>query len=222
MSPRHHLDQATLIGWASGALAPERAAVAAIHLDVCRHCRTQLADAEAVGGALLSQNQPVHDDVSRAHRLRQRMLASLDAEPGERASPPRQQRIDGPDCLPRPLHPYFGSSWRALRWRWLAPGVRMVRAARTSGHALILLRIDPGRSMPLHSHGGTELTQILAGAYEDEIGHFGVGDIADLDSEIQHRPITSAGGPCICVAAMDAPLRFPGWFARALQPLVGL
>ena len=47
-------------------------------------------------------------------------------------------------------------------------------------------------------------------------------DVADLDPETEHQPVTSPGEPCICVAALDAPLRFPGWFARRLQPLFGV
>ncbi|MBA8886184.1 putative transcriptional regulator [Dokdonella fugitiva] len=222
MSPRHHLDETTVLGWASGALSPEMAAVAATHLDVCRHCRSRLATAEGIGGTLLEQQQPSTDDAMRMPHLREHMLAALDAHPNRRVPPRREEATAGPDNLPRALHPYFGTSWRSLRWRWLAPGVRMIRALRTSGHALILLRIDPGMSMPLHSHGGIELTQVLAGSYDDELGHFGVGDAADLGPETLHRPVTSAGGPCVCVAALDAPLRFPGWFARMLQPLVGL
>ncbi|MGN6519933.1 MAG: ChrR family anti-sigma-E factor [Dokdonella sp.] len=222
MNPRHHLDETTVVGWAAGTLSPEMAAVAATHLDVCRHCRAQLAAAEDVGGALLEQQHPPVADEARARELRARMFAALDDDPDGRGAPRRQEAGPAPGELPRALHGYFGRSWRSLRWRWLAPGVRMVRATRTSGHSLILLRIDPGKSMPLHSHGGAELTQILAGAYEDELGHFGVGDVADLGPDTLHRPVTTAGGPCICVAALDAPLRFPGFFARALQPLVGL
>ena len=126
------------------------------------------------------------------------------------------------DALPRPLQPYFGKSWKALRWRWMAPGVHMIRAPRSSGDTLVLLRIAPGKSMPVHSHGGSELTQILKGAYDDELGHFGPGDMADLDSDIEHQPVTSPGVPCICVAALDGPLQFRGWLARKLQPMVGL
>jgi putative transcriptional regulator len=66
------------------------------------------------------------------------------------------------------------------------------------------------------------LTQILQGAYDDALGHFGPGDMADLDNETEHQPITSPGVPCICVAALNGPLQFRGWLARKLQPLVGL
>ncbi len=225
MTPRHHLDPATLVSRAAGALSPEMAAVADTHLEVCSHCRRRLAHAEHIGGALLQQQQPVACSSGRADQLREDMLSRLrqptrvvapaevaDAEIGSRSV----------DALPRPLQPYFGRSWKALRWRWVVPGVHMIRAPRRSGDTLILLKIAPGKSMPLHSHEGSELTQILKGAYDDELGHFGPGDMADLDSEIEHRPVTSPGVPCICVAALDGPLRFRSWLARKLQPMVGL
>lgn len=227
MSPRHHLNEATVVSFAAGALSPEMAAVAATHLEVCEYCRGHLTDAERIGGVLLGQQQTTVKDTARGARLREAMLDLLDAEDPKAEMPSADAQVQAvapadPDCLPRPLQPYFGSSWRALRWRWMAPGVHMIRAARGSDHTLILLRIAPGKSMPMHGHQGTELTHILQGAYDDALGHFGPGDAADLDNEVEHQPITAPGVPCICVAALNAPLRFPGWLARTLQPLVGL
>lgn len=59
-------------------------------------------------------------------------------------------------------------------------------------------------------------------AHDNELRHFAARDIADLDAEIEHQPVTAAGPPCICVAALEGPLVFRGWLARKLQPLVGL
>lgn len=225
MSPRHHLDPATLVSHAAGALSPEMAAVADTHLEACAHCRRQLADAEHVGGALLSQQQPPQAEAQRSERLRDDMLARLrqplPTAPLHARDEPGESKRDA-DAMPRPLQPYFGKSWKALRWRWMAPGVHMIRAPRSSGDTLVLLKIAPGKSMPVHSHRGSELTQILRGAYDDALGHFGPGDMADLDSDIEHQPVTSPGVPCICVAALDGPLQFRGWLARKLQPMVGL
>ncbi|HEU4665398.1 MAG TPA: ChrR family anti-sigma-E factor [Dokdonella sp.] len=223
MTPRHHLDEATVVSYATGALSPEMAAVAATHLELCSHCRAVLASAERVGGALLGQQKPQPTGAERERQLRDAMAERLSAAPAhggfvrDTPEPPAD-----PDGLPRPLHAFFGPSWRALKWRWMGPGVQMIRSAKSSGDTLILLRIGPGKGMPVHSHGSTELTQILRGAYEDELGHFSAGDVADLGPDVTHRPVTSPGGPCICVAALDAPLRFPGWLARMVQPLVGL
>lgn len=226
MNPQHHLDTSTIISYAAGSLPEALAAVAATHFGVCRHCREQLRDAEDVGGQLLAQKIPVATDPSRLAELRASMLEQLEGAPLPVHSIGATQRVAdesrNSDRLPEPLHPYFGKSYRALRWRWVAPGVRYLGAANISEGKLFLLKIAPGKSMPVHSHGGSEITQILQGAYDDALGHFGPGDMADLDGEVEHQPVTSQGVPCICVAALDAPLRFSGWLARTLQPLMEL
>lgn len=225
MNPQHHLDQATLVNYAAGALSSSMSVVVATHLMGCAVCRSQLAVAEGIGGALMAAQRP--DATEPPTRLREAMLAKLDRPTAPKA---RSVAIKGtseappvdPDSLPRPLQRYFGCSWNMLRWRWVAPGVHMIRADRPREDTLILLKIAPGKSMPMHSHGGSELTQILQGSYDDKLGHFAPGDVADLDSDVEHQPITAPGVPCVCVAALDAPLRFQGWLARKLQPLVGL
>ncbi len=224
MNPHHHLDPSTVISYAAGALAVELAVVAATHLETCAHCRARVDEAERIGGCLIEQQHPPAMAGERLDALREALLQRLDEAPPEQpqAVPARPTPYGDDDRLPTPLHPYFGTSYRALKWRWMAPGVHCIRAAGTQTGTLLLLKIGPGRSMPVHGHGGTELTQILRGAYHDALGHFAPGDAADLDSDVQHQPVTMPGSPCICVSALDAPLRFPGWLARRLQPLFGL
>src|SRR6185437_665256 len=219
MKPNHHLDDATLLSYSAGALPAALAVVASAHLERCAACRARLLDADRSGGVLLQQ-QRVGAPTEHA---RTAMLALLDTEPAfeQETLPPDIVEEHQPDRLPGALHPWFGNSMRALRWRRVAPGVQRIRATGISGGDLMLLRIAPGSMLPLHSHGGSELTMILDGAYDDVLGHFGPGDVADLDGEIQHQPVTSPGVPCICVAATDAPLKYAGWVARTLQPLLG-
>ena len=219
MKPHHHLDDATLLSYSAGALPSALAVVASAHLERCAQCRESLDAADRIGGVLMQQQRvdaPTDD-------ARAAMLALLDAEPvlEHPAQPADIVEQDDPDRLPGALHPWFGNSLRALRWKRVAPGVQRIRASGIGGGTLMLLRIAPGSKPPLHSHGGNELTMILDGAYDDMLGHFGPGDVADLDGEINHQPVTSPGVPCICVAATDAPLVFSGWFARTLQPLFG-
>ena len=221
MSPRHHLDPATVVSHAAGALSPEVSAIVATHLAACPQCRLANAQAEAVGGVLVGQQQPVLAG-DRHAQLRADMLDRLD-----RAGPPSPPRSvpalpDDPDRVPKPLQPFFGDSYRALKWRWMGPGMHFIRATGPTGGTLLMLRIGPGKRMPVHGHGRTEITQILQGAYDDALGHFAAGDCADLGVETVHQPVTSPGAACICVAALDGPLRFEGWFARTLQPLFGI
>ncbi|OOG46817.1 ChrR family anti-sigma-E factor [Rhodanobacter sp. C01] len=219
MKPTHHLDDATLLSYSSGALPAALAVVASTHLECCAACRAHLLDADQIGGMLMQQQRVD----APAHAAREVMLALLDAEPAiqQAAPPPDIVEEHDLDRLPSALHPWFGHSMRALRWRRVAPGVQRIRATGIGGGDLMLLRIAPGSKLPLHSHGGSELTVILDGAYDDMLGHFGPGDVADLDSGVHHQPVTSPGLPCICVAATDAPLVFSGWIARTLQPLFG-
>lgn len=224
MKPQHHLHEATLVGFSAGALSPEMSAVVATHLQGCAHCRELLQLADRIGGALLGRQQAVETDVAEEAELRRELLARLDGIAPEPATAfaAEADPAAGADELPRPLQAYFGKRWDALRWRWAAPGLHMIRAEGAAKDTLILLKVAPGRSMPVHSHQGTELTQILKGSYTDSLGLFGPGDAADLDSDTEHQPVSTPGTPCICVAALDAPLRFPGWLARQLQPYVGL
>ena len=221
MTPNHHPDASTLLAFSAGALPQAFAAVVAAHLDVCQECRGQLALADRIGGHLLVQQEgaPLADDAREC--LRARVLAE-GARPALRPMPPPSPVPAADDALPRTLQPYFGRSYSELRWRMIGPGIHYVRADRVEDGHLMLLRTAPGRSVPMHTHGGSELTLILRGAYRDAIGHFAPGDVADLDSEVEHQPVTVPGVPCICVAATDAPLRFSGWMARLLQPLVKL
>lgn len=226
MNLRHHLDPATVVAYAAGAVAPEFAAVAATHLAGCATCRKRVAGAERIGGLLLEQQQPLAVlEPQRSAQLREAMLQRLadpDGPVGDNEPTDQSERADSVDLdrLPLPLQPYFGTRYSALKWRWVAPGIHSIQAAGTQ--RLILLKVAPGRSLPLHTHEGQEMTQILRGAYYDELGHFSQGDIADLDGEIEHRPVTAPGIACICVCAMDAPLRFSNRLIQALQPLFRL
>jgi putative transcriptional regulator len=221
MTPRHHLDPATVVSYAAGALAPELATIVAVHLHACDVCRDTVARAECVGGVLVEQQNPAVPP-ARHEQLRADMLARL-ASAGTPGQPPTAPPPDAdPDRLPSPLHPYFGTSYKALKWRWMGPGMHFIRVPGPTGGTLLMLRIGAGKRMPVHGHGRTEITQILQGAYDDALGHFAAGDVADLDADTEHQPITASGEACICVAALDAPLRFPGWFARKLQPVFGI
>lgn len=224
MTPRHHLDPCTLVSHAAGSLSPEVASIVATHLLTCAQCRRALALAEDVGGVLIGQQLPHQVPAAGRDALRMRMLERLDqaGPPATTTIPPSQADDHDHDRLPQPLRPYFGPSYSALKWRWIGPGMQYVRTVGPSGATMLMLRIGPGKRMPVHGHQGCEITQILRGAYDDALGHFAAGDVADLDGDIEHQPVTAMGEACICVAAIDAPLRFLGWFAKRLQPFFGV
>lgn len=220
MTPRHHPDASSLLAYAAGSLPQAFSVVVASHLAVCASCRAQVARAESVGAGLIARcgtRADASPAESRRDALRERLLAHGKPQRPALADVAEPAPVD---ALPAALQPLFAPTYAQVAWRTIAPGMAMARAEVSGAAQLMLLRIAPGRSLPLHSHGQNEMTMILRGAYDDVLGHFAPGDVADLDMHTQHQPVTSPGAPCICVAATDAPLRFSGWMARLLQPLV--
>ncbi len=219
MTILHHLDDATLLRYASGDLDEAFSVVAASHIGMCRHCRAAVLAAEEIGGSLLGDLEP--EALSDA--ALDRMMTAIDAPGAPRpaaggSAPPASGDV------PLPLRRLVGPSLAALRWRPIAPGVGRHRIALPSRpkSALYMLRIAPGKGVPDHGHGGAEMTLILSGAYRDELGRFGPGDIADLDEHVEHKPMVEGDEPCICLVTTEAPTRFKGMIGRLLQPLIGV
>jgi putative transcriptional regulator len=214
----HHPSDATLVAYAAGSTIEGIALVVASHLAFCADCRKAVADAEAIGGGLLDDLAPAPlEDAARS-----RVLARLDAPDDVVAAP----QVDA--GLPAPLARYVAGADRgleALPWRMLWPGIRQIdlRLRRRGGESLRLLRIAPGSAMPQHGHNGTELTLVLAGSFADETGRFTRGDVAEVDEDVQHRPVVDGSEECICLIATDAPLRFGGGLlGRIAQRFVGI
>lgn len=214
MMIRHHPNEATLLSHASGGLPTALSAIVATHLAVCPTCRARTAEAEAIGGALLSAVEPVEVGDGALDRA----LAAIDTDMPEVPSETADAGMHNPD-LPRPLGAMLPADLDSLRWWPVGPGIRQARVG-TGETTVRLLRIAPGRAVPQHSHGGHEMTLIVSGSYTDEIGRFMPGDVADLDPEVTHQPVSDADTDCICVIATDAPLEFTGWVPRLMQSLV--
>ena len=83
-------------------------------------------------------------------------------------------------------------------------------------------RRRPAPRCPIMATPACELTLVLRGALADASGRYGVGDIADLDEEVEHTPVADADTGCICAIANEMPTRFSGLLARLLQPWHGL
>jgi len=101
-----------------------------------------------------------------------------------------------------------------VAWRWLGPGVWDRPLTVAGAGKLRLLKVAPGREVPEHGHGGTELTLVLRGAFRDATGLYARGDIADLDETVDHKPVIDGDVDCICLVASEEPELFRGRLAR--------
>lgn len=222
---QHHLDDATLIRYASGDLDEAFSVVVAAHVAMCEHCRNAVRAAEEIGGHLLDGGETA--DLSDG--AMERLMRQIGHDDGHQPSPAPAERAanraghdDHDGNVPVPLRRFTGPSLKDLPWKRVAPGVRKHTIALSSPakSSLYMLSIAPDKVVPEHGHGGAEITLVLSGAYRDELGRFGPGDIADLDEHIEHQPRVESGEPCICIVATEAPTRFKGLVSRLLQPFV--
>jgi putative transcriptional regulator len=200
---QHHLDDALLLEYTSGAATPPRALVAASHLTLCPACRDRQASYDAVGGALLDRSAP-----APVEGLLAATLARLDEPtPGGLATDP-----DG--VLPGPLAAIVGR-FSALPWRRTFPFVEEVAVDQGfGGFPARLFRLTPGTFVPRHEHAGDELSLVLAGGFSDDRGHHGRGDLSVRVADELHRQSIDWGEPCIVLVAADAPFRPRSLIAR--------
>lgn len=206
----HHIPHSMLVAYASGALETPFALVIAAHISLCDECRAELGAHETVGGALLE----METECDLANGAKDRLFAMLD-EPEQVSDRPVYPRMG---VYPGPVVEMLKG--KAPRWRSVGGGVRQAIISADQDGSARLLYIPPGRAVPDHGHNGTELTLVLQGAFRDETGRFGVGDLEVADDTVEHTPIAEEGAPCICLAATDAPLKFNSFLPRLLQPLL--
>lgn len=80
-----------------------------------------------------------------------------------------------------------------------------------------LLHIEPGGSVPEHTHNGFELTVLIAGTFSDEAGEYVTGDFIMLDKQHQHHPISEKG--CLCFTVANDSLHFTQGINKLLNPI---
>lgn len=212
MTPARNPSEERLLAYAAGSLSPPEAVVIATHLALRPANDAWVRQLQVVGGEFLDTTSPA----PLSEGALSRAMARIETDAGEvRSSPPLN---DMPE-LPEPLRRYALGPWR-----WIGPGIRVrdVHAPRDGDCRVILLRIDPGRDTPRHTHGGVELTCVLAGAYATETERFDVGDLEEADGHVLHRPRVVSDEPCLCVVALDGQIRLDGPLGRLLQPFVRL
>lgn len=216
---RHHPGEATLVSYASGALSHGLSLIVAAHLGACQRCRRKVGLADGIGGYLMAEAAPVKVSDRSLDMVFQRIES--DVVEATEATMDTAPAI-GRHGVAAPLGAMLPEDLSDARWWAIGPGIRQAKLPGSDGQdeGVKLLRIAPGRSVPQHSHGGHEMTLIISGSYTDEIGRFQAGDIADLDGDVQHQPVSDGSEDCICIIATDAPLNFTGLVPRLMQSFI--
>lgn len=215
----HHPDDDLLLALAAGRSEGGPALLVGVHLESCPTCRARLHTLQALGGAMLEEEEPQ----LLAPEALAKTLERIDA-------PQAPLRPAPPQAWPSPTLPN-GAPWPASlrgcaidRWRWMAPGMHFARVhlPHEPQASLYLLKIAPGKSLARHTHTELELTQVLCGSFDDGRSTFGAGDFDAADGEVLHQPVVSPGDVCVCLAYIDGRLRFEGRIAAAIGGWIGM
>jgi len=210
---RHPAPEELLLDYATGALAQGPALAVALHVALDAAARRTVERLSAVGGALME------DEIEAAvdERVLERALARLDGVAVEPRPAPAVRR-PGFEWAPAPLARLLGPD---ARWRRVFGGFDELRLNLPGdSHRVSLLRLEPGRGLPMHRHVGNEYTVVLQGGYTDSTGNFGVGDFAVGPGPEQHEPVADPGEPCIALIVLEQPIVLTGPFGRWLNPLM--
>lgn len=204
----HHISDEMIAAYTAGSLEWHYSLVVATHVSMCDECRARLSAHEAAGGAVIECGRATQMSATAKSDL----LAMLD-EP----APQEPQPYTKSGVFPAPVMAALKGD--PPKWKSLGFGVRQSIIHKDKSGSVRLLYIPGGQAVPEHGHRGIELTLVLQGAFKDETGRFGVGDVEVAGDELDHIPVAEKGEACICLAATGAPLRFHSLVPRIFQPI---
>lgn len=217
MTVKHHLTGDLLMAYSAGDLPEAVNLIVATHISLCDECRAALGSYDAVGGAVLDTCDTVEMSQSSLNSVLDMIHAQDTMEAETKTEAPVRD-----DVLPAPLIDYIGGGLDSVRWRSAGMGVKQAILPTSEDATARLLYIPAGTAIPDHGHHGLELTLVLKGAFQDEGGYFGRGDIEVASEDLHHTPVADISEDCICLAVTDAPLKFKGLVPRIAQPFLGI
>jgi putative transcriptional regulator len=104
-----------------------------------------------------------------------------------------------------------------IKWKQVYKGFKEFTPKVSDENELKLIKMDPGASVPLHSHGGQEYILVLNGSFCDEYGKYNKGDMQINDQKIKHTPIACKDEGCICLTITEKEVIFFGRFGSFLN-----
>ena len=202
---------ALLAAYATGTLSRPLHALVASHLSIRADNRAFVKSLEH----LIADDIASLDVKESIVRRNDRLAAIFRSNGGDDG-----QIEGGAEFLPPPLGHFLGMDYEALPWRAVMPGLKEVKLEDRPGCEASMLWIKAGRTIPSHTHPGIEATLVLKGSFEDATGVYTRGDMAVVDSDVDHKPVAGADEDCICFAVSEGPVKLTGPIARLFQRLI--
>ena len=120
------------------------------------------------------------------------------------------------NSLNNPLSRLIGNL-NDIDWKTLYKGFKEFNIPVNDNDSVKLIKMDPGTSVPLHSHNGKEYILVLNGSFCDEYGEYNKGDMQINDQHIKHNPTACNSDGCICLSITENDVVFFGKYGSALN-----
>ena len=104
-----------------------------------------------------------------------------------------------------------------IDWKTVFKGFKEFKIPVNDNDSVKLIKMDPGTSVPLHSHNGKEYILVLDGSFCDEYGEYNKGDMQINDQQIKHNPTACNSNGCVCLSITENDVVFFGKFGSALN-----
>ncbi len=188
-----------IFDFASGALGPAKSILASTYLQLN-------ANASKIGGIfenMLGENLMNNENINPTK------LKYTDCINNPNSNPTTNKIKD-------PVNSYFGDLSN-IKWKQIYKGFKEYTASIDDKDELKLIKMDPGVSVPIHSHGGKEYILVLEGSFCDEYGEYFKGDIQINDQKTKHTPIASKESGCVCLSITEKDVIFFGKYGSFLN-----
>ncbi|KPL96459.1 ChrR family anti-sigma-E factor [Vibrio splendidus] len=222
---KHHPNAAILKDFIDGTLADSVSLIVSSHVELCEHCQQQVSmlTAQAADSVFESDTSGLQLSDSEMDAFLSDdgefdfdAIAQITADSSQAIEvTPEVQQVTVADTtftIPRALNSVARKDWMNLG---------KISRARLDfddeAHHTSLLHIDKDGQVPCHTHKGFEITLLLEGSFEDEMGVYNKGDFIWLDGDHTHQPATKEG--CVCLTVSSDALYFTKGVSQLFNPL---
>lgn len=233
---KHHPSRSLLEEFVSGNMVASVSVIISSHVEMCSECQAlveemtqqaalnafDLDDADITTG--VSTREEADLDISRImtssiqdEDFSNALIDSIMSHPVERRETQSNSMTEIEVSGSHISLPKAVSSIALKEWQGLGKVSRARLNLDDDERRTSLLHIAKGGHVPSHTHKGFEITLLLQGSFEDEMGIYSAGDFIWLDSEHTHTPATKEG--CVCLTVSSDALHFTQGVSQLFNPL---
>jgi putative transcriptional regulator len=218
----HHPTSEMLLEFSEAIISTATSVAVSAHLALCQRCKSKAEDMEAgLAEGLLGHtlDSTVHTTGSGDAEIDlDAMMSAITAQApsvGTAESTITAHEIVVGDLAIK-IPAVLGKLAANLsRWKHYRNGISLANVPVDNISQCDFLYMKPGGKVPMHTHGGSEITLVLDGQFEDDDGVYNVGDFLVRDASVTHTTETKEG--CLCFTVLEQPVIFKKGLARVLN-----